>query len=74
MATIFWIVIAILIVCNFNWCMERLDDILAMGGIEICLAFVAGFTWLAHWLIFDSWLVSFIVVAICSVGYYKYAG
>ena len=79
MATIFWIIVGILVVCNWNWVEERIEDLAAVGGVIVVLAIMAGLTWLIHfvaaWIgLFNSWILSFIVAAIYSVGRFKYAG
>jgi hypothetical protein len=79
MATIFWIIVGILVVCNWNWVEERIEDLAAVGGVIVILAFLAGMTWLIHFGaaalgIFNSWILSFIVALIFCVGRYKYAG
>ena len=79
MATVILILIAILVVCNWNWFEDRVKDIEAIGGVIFTVALIAFWTWALHgvaaWVgFFDSWLLSFAIVCICAVGRYKYAG
>ena len=79
MATVILILIAILVVCNWNWFEDRVKDIEAIGGVIFTVALIAFWTWALHgfaaWIgFFDSWLLSFAIVCIYAVGRYKYAG
>lgn len=79
MATVILILIAILVVCNWNWFEDRVKDIEAIGGVIFTVALIAFWTWALHgvaaWVgFFDSWLLSFAIVCIYAVGRYKYAG
>lgn len=79
MATVILILIAILVVCNWNWFEDRVKDIEAIGGVIFTVALIAFWTWALHgvaaWVgFFDSWLLSFAIVCIYAVGRHKYAG
>ena len=74
MTSIILIGLAVLILIKWEFFENLAQDFLAIGGLVICLAVMAGLVWLTHRFVFDSWLVSAAVVFIGSIGYYKYAG